>query len=116
MFLQLSKALASSHGVFKARPINREVVRVVNEQREPLKGVGVIFYQRHARIISKRPTVNHWAGSPPLLRGVYLETNEQGEVYLEPHEAIFVWHLEDGNLKYSSDIVKGGSEFCLRLS
>jgi hypothetical protein len=84
-------------------------VVVMDEDGQPLSGVGVIFGYNTGPWVAPRPRINHWYMAPRVLTGNYQKTDPAGcakHTFGEGGETIWIWDVDrDGVLRLSSDVV-----------
>lgn len=115
--LQLEQPYPSDYGEYvlvEVAPADIELhhqVEVIDENKEPLRGVGVMFgFPGGNGDPGPAPATNHWRDSPSLIRGNFQVTNYAGyaqHTFQAGGEDIWVWDInEDGVLELPSPIVK----------
>lgn len=87
-------------------------VEVIDENGDPLRGVWVIFgFPGGGPDLALIPRINHWRGSPAVLKGNAQKTNAAGyaqHTFKSGGEDIWVWDVDkEGVLWLPSVIVRG---------
>lgn len=108
-------SMYGEYGVVDIQPASVEQhheVWVIDENERPLRGIGVVFGFSTGESIIK-PRVNHWRGSPAVVRGNMQYTDYTGGVkhtFGEGGEDIWIWDMDAQSvLKLPSTIVKNCS-------
>lgn len=115
--LQLAQPYPSDYGEYvliEVAPADVELhhqVEVIDENGEPLRGVGVMFgFPGGGGQPGPTPRNNYWRGSPTIINGNYQVTDSSGyaqHTFQAGGEDIWVWDIdEDEVLELPSPIVK----------
>lgn len=115
--LQLAQPYLSDYGEYvliEVAPADVELhhqIEVIDENGEPLRGVGVMFgFPGGGGKQGPVPQENHWRGSPQIINGNPQVTNYAGyaqHTFQAGGEDIWIWDInEDGVLELPSPIVK----------